>query len=91
MRTIWKFPVLSTGPCEIEVPEPGMMVHVGRDPLTGLVAFWAEVESDAPKVARRFLVVGTGHPIPADAAHRGSVVNGDFVWHLLELPEAERP
>lgn len=85
MRTIWKFPVLSTGPMEIDVPFPGNIVLVDRDPATGLMAFWADVFPQAGKVPRRFVVVGTGHEVPEKARHLGSVVIGEFVWHLFEL------
>jgi len=87
MTTIWKFPLLSTGPCEIDVPLPGAIRLVDRDPATGLGAFWAEVHPAAAVKARRFEIVGTGHPVPADAEHVGSFVQGDYVWHLFELPE----
>ena len=86
--TVWKFPILSTGPMEIDVPTPGNVVLVDRDPATGLLAFWAEVIPTMPKAARRFQVVGTGHDIPDRAKHLGSVVMGDLVWHLFELAVA---
>lgn len=85
MSVVWKFPVLSTGPMEIDVPHPGYVRLVGRDPATGLIAFWAEVDPTAPKRARRFQVVGTGHPVPGDAIHVGSVIMDMLVWHLFEL------
>lgn len=87
-RTIWKFPVLSTGPMAIDVPGPGTIVLVDRDPATGLMAFWAEVFPNEAKQERFFQVVGTGHDIPDGACHLGSVVMGELVWHLFELPAA---
>ena len=85
MKTIWKFLIGSTGPCDIDVPTGCELVHVDRDPATGLMAFWAEVEPDVGKSPRRFKIVGTGHPIPKGAAHRGTMIQGDYVWHLYEL------
>jgi hypothetical protein len=51
-----------------------------------LVEFWARHSDDTPPVTRRFGVVGTGHPLPDNARHRGTVVapGGHLVWHLLE-------
>lgn len=83
--TIWKFPVLPTGTCEIDVPEPGQIVHVDRDPATGLMAFWAIVDPGCAKHSRRFQIAGTGYPLPGEATHRGSYVVGEFVWHLVEI------
>jgi hypothetical protein len=88
MRTIWKFPILSTGPMEMDVPKKARLILVDRDPLTGLIAFWAEVDPDAPKVKMRLQVFGTGHEIPSDGIHRGSVVMGELVWHLFQLTAA---
>ena len=84
-RTVWKFPVLSTGPMEIDLPVGAEIVHVDRDPSTGLIAFWAEVYPERDKEARRFSVVGTGHDFPDGSLHRGSVILGARVWHLFEL------
>lgn len=88
MRTVWKFPLISTGPCDIDVPEGGVIKFVGVDPATGLLAFWAEVDANASTKPRRFQVCGTGLSVPDRAAHLGSVIQGTLVWHLYEI---ERP
>ena len=85
-RTIWKFPILSTGPMWITIPAPGTPVLVGRDPDTGLMALWAEVEPCGEQQERKFRVLGTGHDIPANAQHVGSAIFDPLVWHLFELP-----
>lgn len=85
-RTIWKFAVLSTAPMTIDIPGGGLIVHVGRDPATGLLAFWADVYPDAPLEPRRFALCGTGHEIPHRAKQVGTAILGELVWHLFELP-----
>lgn len=85
MKAVWKFPVLSTGPMWIDVPDAAKIIMVDRDPATGLIAFWAEVDTQATMVPRHFEVVGTGRGISADAEHVGSVIIKDLVWHLYEI------
>jgi hypothetical protein len=77
---------------EIELPsgdEP--ILHVGQQYNdVGRVFFWAWSDTEPDELAdyevRRFLVVGTGHPISRGVKrHIGSVQVGPFVWHLLEV------
>lgn len=52
----------------------------------GAVTIWAEVEPDAPRVNRRFRVVGTGHRFDGTGLrHVGTVQAGLFVWHVYEV------
>lgn len=65
----------------------GAPVAVGcRDPR--FVEFWAMHDDGYdPGPVRRFIVVGTGHPLPARAhRHVGIAVapGGQLVWHLME-------
>lgn len=50
------------------------------------VCIWVE-QADPPLVPspRYFRVFGTGHPIPEGYHHKGSVVDGGFVWHVYEF------
>ena len=42
--------------------------------------------SDKPEpVHRSFMVVGTGQPVYDNTKHLGTVIDGRFVWHLLEI------
>jgi hypothetical protein len=36
---------------------------------------------------RTFFVLATGQSIPRDAVHRGTTLDGEFVWHLYEREE----
>ena len=58
-----------------------------------VVEFWAFAHDEEPvlTVPRAFLVVGTGHPLPADMRrHWGTAAapGGYLVWHLLEVDPA---
>ena len=48
---------------------------------------WAEVDTERRSVLRRFLVVGTGHPMtPAERwdFFLGTVIDGPLVWHVYD-------
>lgn len=64
----------------------GTVLHVGcRQEET--VEFWVMHSDDAPSRERRFMVVGTGHPLPDGLwQYHGTAVapGGRLVWHLLE-------
>ncbi len=67
-----------------EHPLSGGIVHVaGR--RHAVVEFWAR-HTGGPTVPRQFRVFGTGHPMPEGLDHRGAVLDGPFVWHLMEAP-----
>ena len=50
------------------------------------VEFWTRSNNVDPGLERSFIVVGTGHPIPAETHYWGTAVapGGMLVWHLLE-------
>lgn len=45
---------------------------------------WFFVDTDAPKVERRFRIVGTGHPVEPMSVYRGTFQAHPFVWHVFE-------
>lgn len=63
----------------------GEVVHVACQFDASEVQVWTdEVDGDYPR--QRFAQVhGTGHPVPADLQHVGSVVaaDGHLVWHVF--------
>ncbi len=63
MQTIWKFELdLSGGDMsQIEMPEGAATISAGVQGMTFVV--WALIDPDAPRVTRRFVVHGTGHPV----------------------------
>jgi hypothetical protein len=46
---------------------------------------WAST-SPGPTVERHFITVGTGHNIREDAEYVGSCQDGNYVWHVFEVP-----
>lgn len=96
MTTIWKFE-LAPDTVEISMPQGAKILSAGVQPQSATyvyeqtVCVWAMVESDAPKVTRRFCTIGTGHP--ATLADTGvfvgtvMLVNGALVFHVFDLGE----
>lgn len=73
---------------------PGAILHVDATTLgvdhahaQQAVDFWWEHDDTEQQVDRTFVVVGTGHPIPDRARHRGTTdrTSHGLVWHLYEL------
>ena len=85
MKTVWKYSIPVD---DRDHPLPVRVVHVGPDSTAlTILTVWAEVDvSDSPTVPTApYRVFGTGHPIPDEAEHVGSVPVGPFVWHLYRL------
>ena len=86
-KTIYKYEAPTPFDPEktIELPEGAQIVEVGLDPA-GAICLWALVDPNTEvKTNRMFLLVGTGHPIVQDVTHLGSIGDGRFVWHILEV------
>jgi hypothetical protein len=85
-RTIWKYVLDGDSPV-LEMPNGAQVVSFALQHDTPCL--WAIVDPDAPRVGRRFRVVGTGWrfewPMLLSVTYRGMVQapNG-LVWHLLE-------
>ncbi len=64
METIWKFKLdLSNGGVsQVEMPKDAATISAGVQGERTFVV-WALVDPDAPRVTRRFVVHGTGHPV----------------------------
>lgn len=85
MRTIYKYPLKITDVQEIEMFEDPVVRFVAVQ--GGQLCIWVEVDTKAPKMLSRFVIVGTGNPMPDDdddacLLHCGSVQMGPFVWHV---------
>lgn len=91
MRQVFKFivPFASEALAQMsEMPaDPNWpVVLTGVDPRSGQPAIWLEAVAGQcePHTGRRFAAFGTGHDIPLGWAHRGSLIDGSFVWHIYE-------
>jgi hypothetical protein len=89
MRTIWKFELFEMTAAVvphrvISIPADARLVAVA---MQGPRIFgWFVVDPSAPSEPRAYRVLGTGHDVPEDGTHVGSVFDGPFVWHVFEVP-----
>lgn len=84
MKTVWKYPFPENViDATFVVPDGGIFLRTAVQ--NGTLCMWFCVISDLPKEQRRFLVTGTGHPVPSDAKYCGSCSDGPFEWHVWEL------
>lgn len=70
---------------ELELPAGAEVVHVDEQHYR--ICMWVLADPQREKERRQFVVAPTGQTIPADAAHRGTVLvlDGALVWHVVEL------
>ena len=80
-KSIWKYPRAMVGEQEVEVPESAKFLCAAEQ--GGLPTVWAEVDIEAKKVPRKFVMVGTGQVVPNySMAYIGTAFVGPFVWHV---------
>lgn len=84
MRRIFKYPLPNMS-VTVDMPEGAEIVRLGVQGPRSTPTVWALVDDDNPTEPRRFLVVGTGHPLPRGARYVGSSDSAPFVWHVVEL------
>lgn len=82
MQTIWKYP-LELGANNLSMPRASSVLSVHRQGES--LCMWAIVDENRISVTRKFVVVGTGHPLPDGLTKFiGTVVIDPFVWHVFE-------
>lgn len=83
MKTIFKYDISeNTG---VLMPEGAQVLTVQMQRTSACV--WAVVDPNAPMVLRRFVLYGTGHPLPDEpGTYVGTfqVAGGSLVWHLFD-------
>lgn len=89
MKTIYKYPIEVTDDQTIWMPRGAQVLSVQCQ--SGRPCAWALVDIEQPKEARRFTLVGTGHPCEVldDAKYVGTfqMHDGALVFHLFDLGE----
>ena len=87
MQTIHKFQLPVDDHVSVEMPYGSHILHVAEQ--HGGICLWAQVETEAPTVTRRFRIAGTGHPLGNDAAGNycgtAHLANGALVFHVFEI------
>ena len=86
-RRVWKYTLEFHTPSVFDMPEDAEIVHVNEQ--NGFPTMWVLVDDCAPTMERIFFICGTGDAIRRDAKYVGSVHDGEYVWHIFEIPEPE--
>ena len=84
MKTIWKYEIdVYSGLATFPIPLSSRVVFVATQ-SPNVLTFWALVETNNLNEMREFKIFGTGSINDKGFEYMGSVVDGDFVWHLFE-------
>lgn len=85
MKSIWKYPFFGAPGDSIilKMPKGAQIVRFDMQDSTPTV--WALVDPHQPMADRRFRVVGTGWDFDEEVGYLGTVFDGPYVWHGLEL------
>jgi hypothetical protein len=86
MKTIYKYPLEVADLCDVQMPEGAVVLTVQA--LRNQPCLWAEVDTKAKTIKRRFRTYGTGHP--RDDAQKFphyvgtyQISDGLFVFHVF--------
>lgn len=82
---IWKFPLPVEDVVDIKMPAGAELLCVQLQ--NGSPCLWAKVDVKSTPTARRFYVVGTGHPMPVKAKNyvgTFQLSGGQLVFHVFE-------
>ncbi len=84
MNTVWKYEVpLLSRRHEVLLPQGAVPLAAGKQ--GSAYVMWAKVDPVGGQIERRYFTwVGTGHTFPSYWEHVDTVVDGPFVWHLME-------
>jgi hypothetical protein len=89
MKVIWKYEVPDNGVVHMPFGAEILQLHPQGGPVHETVCLWALVDPDEQQlVMRRFILFGTGHPIPTGPlVYRGTahLRAGTLVLHVFEL------
>lgn len=92
MNVVWKFPLEMLVDQTVDMPAGAVLLHAAvQRPRAWNLVVWALVDPDAPTVARRVSVVGTGVPTTVGGVHVSTFTVGDLVFHVLDLGENPVP
>jgi hypothetical protein len=80
-RRIYKYDLPMIGTHVIAMPRGAKILSVQDQ--SGAMRVWAKVDPKAPMENRRFVIVGTGHLVPAALTYLATVQQGQYVWHVF--------
>lgn len=88
MRTVWKFLLRETSdPQFLSIPEGAEILLVHGQ--TNRIGIWAEVDVQASRAPRWFIILPTGEQIPENGEYLGTAFVGPYVFHVYELEGQE--
>lgn len=90
MAQVWKWLLEMTDENTIEMPEGASVLSVQVQHEHPCL--WALVRPDAPRIQRRFRIVGTGHEFdPTGLTYVGTfqLYGGELVFHLFERGDGQ--
>lgn len=80
---IWKYTFEIADSFFLSLPAGARILHA--ECQQGAPTLWALVDPDAELRARKFRIIGTGHPIDQKGlTHIATFQQQPFVWHLFE-------
>jgi hypothetical protein len=85
MNIIYKYPI-NYNETVIEMPGRGHILDVQT--VNNQPYIWVWVDNETPKVTRKFVIYGTGHPMPPyPGEYIGTFqqAEGALIWHLFEI------
>ena len=84
---VFKYQMPIQDAVELEMPKGAEILRI--DVQREVLCMWALVQTDAPKVTRRFRIYGTGHDVDERGVFRGTFFhrNGALVFHVFETGE----
>ena len=72
---------------KVMMPRHFDLVHCAMQ--HGRPTFWYVTEPDSDDYQQTFGIIGTGLPFPANWAHMGTCLDGNYVWHILMETEGK--
>lgn len=80
MKTIYKYTITRK---PVQMPEGAVIVHTDLQEQSYCI--WALVDPANALESRQFDVIGTGWDYEPNMHYVGSILEGSFVWHIVEL------
>lgn len=84
MSAVWKFTMRFADGEQLVRTMPFGAIPVRFGMQGGVPTLWCLVNERNSAQDRRFVIVGTGHPVPNGCEYIGTCDDGPLVWHAFE-------
>lgn len=85
----YKFPLDGPGVNTVSVPKGAKPMCFAIDPQTNHPAVWVLGDSMNDLVESKFQVCGTGMEVEPGAEYVGTLIAGQYVYHLFHLVQSQ--